>query len=341
VEVPVQRAKRVIYPVELFAFLLNLIFCACSLANIGKLQTGLFGISVDRELAMGVVFFLATPLMLLFIRLANPARSPLVQFFRLCYIQAVYILYFTECVWLSQLMFNGASLDPFFAAVDYRIFGFQPAIQFPRHFQQYRIVNEMFFFSYFFYYALVSTGVWILYARRHFREAYRTLFIISVSFFIMYVWFIFFPVKGPKYYFTELHEIWYSNFKGFFFTRVMKDMFNNANLGGAAFPSSHVAMALIAFILNWKYNRYLVPVYLPLTILLFTSTVYLYAHYFIDIPAGMATGILLYLLVPRLIEPAARLSARVDGLLAEKLRFPAIALEIPVRPQKGSPPKPG
>lgn len=325
-EASVSRAEKVIYPVELFAVLLNLIFCVCSLLNLGKVETNLFGLSVDRELLMGIVFFLATPLMLLFIRITNPSRNLIVQFFRLCYIQAIYILYFTESIWLSQLMFNGASFDAFFANLDYRIFGFQPAIQFPRYFQEYRIINEMFFFSYFFYYGLVSTGVWILFVRKHYQIAARTLFIISVSFFIMYVWFIFFPVKGPKYFFSELHAIWYSNFRGFFFTKIMKGLFNNTNLGGAAFPSSHVAMALIAFILNWKYNRYLVPVYLPLTILLFISTVYLYAHYFVDIPAGIVTGIVLYLLVPRLIKPAKRLSIRVDELLAEKFHFPAIAL---------------
>jgi membrane-associated phospholipid phosphatase len=285
-----------------------------------------FGVSVDRELLMGIVFFLTTPLMLLFFRVVNPSRNLIVQFFRLCYIQAIYILYFTESIWLSQLMFDGASFDAVFANLDYRIFGFQPAIEFPRYFQQYRIVNEMFFFSYFFYYALVATGVWILYIRKHYQEAVRTLFIISVSFFIMYVWFIFFPVQGPKYFFPELHEIWYTNFRGFFFTKFMKGVFNNTNLGGAAFPSSHVALALIAFILNWKYNRYLIPIYLPLTVLLFVSTVYLYAHYFVDIPAGIVAGILLYLLVPLLIKPARWLSTRVDSFLAKKWRFPEIAL---------------
>jgi membrane-associated phospholipid phosphatase len=275
---------------------------------------------------MGIVFFLVTPVMLLFIRISNPSQNLIVQFFRLCYIQALYILYFTECIWLSQLMFNGASFDAFFANLDFRIFGFQPAIQFPRYFQQYRFINEMFFFSYFFYYALVATGVWILFIRRHYKIAARTLFIISVSFFIMYVWFIFFPVKGPKYFFPELHAIWYSNFQGFFFTKIMKSVFNNTNLGGAAFPSSHVALALIAFLLNWKYNRYLVPVYLPLTILLFISTVYLYAHYFVDILAGILTGIGLYLLVPTLIKPARWVSIHVDGFLVGKLHFPMIAL---------------
>lgn len=321
-----QRTKKVIYPVELFAVFLNLIFCICSLVNIGKIDMNLFGAAIDRELFMGIVFFLVTPLMLLFIRLTNPARNRVVQFFRLCYIQAIYIIYFTESIWLSQLMFNGASFDWIFANIDFRIFGYQPAIEFPRYFQQYRIINEMFFFSYFFYYGLVTIGVWILFIRKRYEESIRTLFIISVSYFIMYVWFIFFPVTGPKYYFVELNQMWYTNFHGFFFTKVMKGLFNNTNLGGAAFPSSHVAMALIAFILNWRYNRYLVPVYLPLTILMLISTVYLYAHYFIDIPAGIVAGILLYLFVPLLIKPAQRLATVVDRFLAEKWRFPAIAL---------------
>lgn len=321
-----EPTKKVIYPVELFVVLLNLVFCICSLVNIGKLEMNLFGAAVDREMVMGIFFLLLTPLMLLFIRLTNPARNLVVQLFRLCYIQAIYIIYFTESIWLSQLIFNGASFDWIFANIDFRIFGYQPAIQFPRYFQQYRMINELFFFSYFFYYGLVATGVWILFIRKRYQEATRTLFIISVSFFVMYVWFIFFPVKGPKYYFAELNRMWYTNFQGFLFTKVMKGLFNNTNLGGAAFPSSHVALALIAFILNCRYNRYLVPVYLPLTILLFISTIYLYAHYFIDIPAGIVTGILLYLLVPLLIKPAQRLATGVDKFLADKWHFPAIAL---------------
>ncbi len=320
--------KRVIYPVELFAILLNLIFCVCSLIHIGKLETNLFGLTVDRELLMGVLFFLTTPLMLLFIRLTNPSRNLVVQFFRLSYVQLLYILYFTESIWLSQLMFGGASFDRIFADLDFMIFGFQPALEFPKYFEQYRLVNEMFFFSYFFYYGLVSTGVWVLFARKKYEQAIKTLFIVSVSFFIMYVWFIFFPVQGPKYYFEELHKLWYTNFEGFFFTKVVKGMFNGTNLGGAAFPSSHVALAIVSFLLNWKYNRYLIPLYLPLTILLFISTVYLYAHYFVDIVAGVAVGVVLILFVPRLLKPTQPLADRVSGFLQKKVRFPEHSLPI-------------
>ena len=322
------RQQFVFYPLELLVFALNLVFGACSLANLGKLSMDLFGWTVDRELVMGIVFLLLTPLILLGIRLVNPLRGALPQFLRLAYVQGLYALYFTESIWLSQLMFDGASLDVVFARLDYLIFGFQPAIEFSRHFEKYPIVNEMFFFSYFFYYALVSTGVWFLFARRRYTEAVRMLFIISASFFILYVWFIFFPVRGPKYYFVELYETWYSNFKGFLFTRLMRGLFNNTNLGGAAFPSSHVALALISIGLNWKYNRFVVPIYLPLTVLLFVSTIYLYAHYFVDIPAGLVAGIVLWLTVPRLIAPAARIMERAGALFRKRLGYPPVALPI-------------
>jgi len=318
----------VFYPLDLLVFVMNLIFGVSCLLNLGKISIGLFRWAVDRQLVMGIVFLALNPLLLLGIRLVNPLRGQVPQFFRMAYAQALYILYFTECIWLSQLMYNGASLDGFFARMDYLIFRFQPAIQFSRHFQEFPIVNEMFFFSYFFYYALISTGVWFLFARRRYAAAARMLFIISGSFFILYVWFVFFPVKGPKYYFDELYQIWYSNFRGFFFTRIVKGLFNNTNLGGAAFPSSHVALAIISILLNWRHNRFVVPIYLPLTVLLLLSTIYLYAHYFVDIPAGAIAGVLLFFTVPRLIPSTAAAAARMGAWFRERLGFRPVALEI-------------
>jgi membrane-associated phospholipid phosphatase len=320
------EGRPVFYPVELLVFAMNLIFAACSLVNLGKASAVLFGLAVDRELLMGILFLVLNPAILLGIRAVNPLRGQLPQFFRMTYVQALYVLYFTESIWLSQLMFGGAYFDPFFAHLDFLIFGFQPSIEFSRHLESSRLINEVFFFSYFFYYALVTTGVWFLFARRRYREAARMLFIISAAFFVLYVWFIFFPVKGPKYYFEQLHEVWYSNFRGYFFTRVVKETFNNTNLGGAAFPSSHVALAIISILLNWRYNRFVVPIYLPLTILLFLSTIYLYAHYFVDIPAGVVAGVILWFTVPRLLHPVGALTERLGLWFRRRWGYAPIGL---------------
>ncbi len=315
----------VLQPLEVLAFALNLFFAVCSLANIGKVRLELPGFSVDRELVMGLAFVALTPVMLLLVRFLNPRSGMVPRFVRLCYIQLLYLLYFGESIWLSQLLYGGTSLDTFFAGLDQRLFGFQPAIEFSRLLERYPLVNELFFFSYFFYYALVTTGVWVLFFRRRFREAEGFLFTVSAVFFVLYVWFTLFPVKGPKYHFPELYTVWYGNFRGYLFTGLMKGAFNRLNLAGAAFPSSHVAVSLVALLLNWKHNRFLVPLYLPLTLLLFASTVYLYAHYFVDLPAGLLAGLGLYFLVPGIRRWALRGADRMGSFLAGRLGFPAIS----------------
>ena len=40
---------RVIYPIEVLGMLLNLVFGACCLVNLGKAQTAVLGIVMDRE----------------------------------------------------------------------------------------------------------------------------------------------------------------------------------------------------------------------------------------------------------------------------------------------------
>jgi membrane-associated phospholipid phosphatase len=322
---PEAPQTAVLQPIEIFAFLLNLFFAACCLVNVGRLRLALPWFSVDRELFMGLVFLALTPLTLLLARLLNARAGMAAGFLRLCYLQTLYLLYFGESIQLSQLWYGGASLDAFVAGLDGLLFGLHPAIEFSRWLQGHRWVNELFFFSYFFFYILVATGVWVLFFRRRFREAERFLFTVSASFFVMYVWFTFFPVKGPKYFFPELRAVWYGNFRGYLFTGLMKGTFRNMNLAGAAFPSSHVAVALVALLMNWKHNRFLVPVFLPFTLLLCASTVYIYAHYFVDIPTGLLAGVGLYFLVPRLRPAAERAAERAGAVLAGRLGFPPMA----------------
>jgi membrane-associated phospholipid phosphatase len=104
----------------------------------------------------------------------------------------------------------------------------------------------------------------------------------------------------------------------------MKGMFANMNLAGAAFPSSHVAMSLIALILNWRYNRRLAVGLVPPTLLLMASTVYIYAHYLVDVLAGLLAGLVLCRLLPYLLELLDRRLRRADKLLGRLLRLKAL-----------------
>jgi membrane-associated phospholipid phosphatase len=328
------QSAAVLYPTDLLALTMNTLFGLLYLLNIGKNRIGLLGFILDRELVLGLAFLLLNPVILLFIRLLNPMRSRVAHFFRLFYVQALYTLYFTQCIWLSQLFFNGRSLDPQFAWLEQALFGSQPALVVSGRIGGGPLLNEAVFFAYFYFYAMVATGPWLLYLRLRYEEALRTLFIITLSFFVLYTWYAFFPVQGPKYFFPELHALWYRNFEGFIFTRLMKAFFATMNLAGAAVPSSHVAMALVAMQLNWRNNRPLFWAYLPLVALLVFSTVYLYAHYVVDIILGAATGVVLSLFIPKAQGTLSRAAAGVGDWLRSRLGFPEIVLSRPA-PSRG------
>jgi membrane-associated phospholipid phosphatase len=268
----------------------------------------------------------------------------------LFYVQGLYTLYFSQSIWLSQLFYHGRSLDPQFAWLEQALFRSQPALIMSRGLGGGPLLNELIFFAYFFFYALIAIGPWLLYLRGRYEEALRTLFIITLSFFVLYSWYAFFPVQGPKYFFPELRRLWYSNFDGYFFTHLMKRFFGLMNLAGAAVPSSHVAMSLVALLLNWRDNRVLFWLYLPLIALLALSTIYLYAHYVVDDILGAAAGILLFLFIPRAMGAVSKAASRVGDWLSERLGLPAVgsrasalsrAAQAPANASRRSSPGPG
>jgi membrane-associated phospholipid phosphatase len=56
---------------------------------------------------------------------------------------------------------------------------------------------------------------------------------------------------------------------------------------GAAFPSSHVAIALVTVYFSFRYLRAIRWAHLIVAILLCVSTVYCRYHYAVDVPAGV------------------------------------------------------
>ena len=65
----------------------------------------------------------------------------------------------------------------------------------------------------------------------------------------------------------------------------------------AAFPSSHVGITTILMILAGRTrSRWLFFCLLPLFLLMCFATVYIQAHYAIDVFAGLVSGILFFLL---------------------------------------------
>lgn len=317
---------RYLYPTDITTIILCIFFSICSFCNTGKMTATLFGMQVDRELLQGFAFIVYALLVVFLIRFTNGINNKIVQFVRLFYVQVFYITFFTECIYLSQLFYGNHSLDRFFADLDFLMFHYQPAIEFYKSFEHNPYINELFFFSYFIYYFLITSGWWFLYFRKKYEAAAYCLFVTSVAFGLLYIWYVFFPVKGPKFFFESLNRIWYDHFSGFYFTNAMKKVFAVTNLGGAAFPSSHVAISLVALLLNRTHNKYALPFFFPFTVSLIISTIYLYAHYFVDIIGGVFAAILLYTYVPLLYPIMKKWAGNIGGKLYDSVKLPAIAL---------------
>jgi membrane-associated phospholipid phosphatase len=136
------------------------------------------------------------------------------------------------------------------------------------------------------YYAILYAsplGLWL--SGRH-EAARRTIFVVMVTFYSCYVVFLFFPVAGPRYAFVLAHnaatDVWPA--------RVAQWVLDRGDSWGAAFPSSHVAAAVVAAVCSLRYWRPLGLALAPLTVGLVASVVYGQFHYAVDALAGLVVA---------------------------------------------------
>ena len=206
------------------------------------------------------------------------------------------------------------NFDPIFATWEQQLFGCQPALLF------YEAVpgtffSELMLAGYAAYYPLIAV-VSLYYFFCRYQEFERATFIILGSFFIYYVVFVLLPVTGPQYYYhaagldnivkgvfpdignyfaTHHDKLPIPGNPNGFFHQLMEAAHETGERPTAAFPSSHVGVTIIMAILAWRTrNKALITLTVVLLILMNLATVYLRAHYVIDIFAGWVSALVIY-----------------------------------------------
>ncbi len=311
---PARTGRAVREPVDITFYAVNgfLALMSVIIAVVGAAEGAATTGGTTRHLAVAAAFAAACALPTLLSALEDRiagrfphGRAPRVmRFVRTFYVHAFYGPYFAEVILLSQAVWGPLSLDGLLAGLEEAVFGFQPALAFSEALSHLPWVNELLFFGYFSYYLILTTGFWIMFLRGWDEAARRAVFITITAFALLYVWYVFFPVQGPKYFFESLNRSWYGEFEGYLFVPLMRAVFDRMTLAGAAFPSSHVAIGLIAIVLLRPHLPRLFRLYLALFVLLCVSTVYIYAHYALDVVAGLVVA-------PVLLWAAKRLYQRV------------------------------
>ena len=203
-----------------------------------------------------------------------------------------YPLIFTAYFYGETGFYNNiffADLDQIFIQLEQSIFGFQPALFFSLKYDSFWF-NELMFFSYFSYYIIVVVFPLIVYIKKR-AEFDRIFFIIIFSFYAYYLVFVVFPVVGPQFYFpAEQAEITHPGLFG----KMVKFFQDSGETPTGAFPSSHIGLSWIILLASFKSHKKLFWVILPLAISICFSTVYIKAHYVVDIVAGLISAPLLY-----------------------------------------------
>ncbi len=212
--------------------------------------------------------------------LSPKINSRFILFFRSIYPFILFGALYSETDYLNNILFK--NLDSIVEKVELWIFGLHPSIVFSNYFPQ-KWFSELMNFGYFSYYFLIILLPLWLFIRR--RDSFQyVVFTITSTFYLFYLFFIIFPVAGPQFYLEEsLRTIPDSG--------IFRELVKLAEWVGegstAAFPSSHVGMVAIIGYLAYRFADELVVVYLIFGLLICFSTVYIKAHYAIDVIGGI------------------------------------------------------
>lgn len=179
--------------------------------------------------------------------------------------------------------------DVFFSHADERLFGGQPSLLFSKYLPE-TWFSELMYFGYFSYY-LIAFGVPLQFWRKHRGDLNRAVFVVLCAFYLYYTIYIILPVGGPQFYFTgDLGEVP----AGYLFSRLIHYIQFFGEKPTGAFPSSHVGISTVILFLTFSRARGIFWRILPLFVVLVFSTVYIKAHYLVDVLAGFGSGIIFY-----------------------------------------------
>ncbi len=235
---------------------------------------------------IGIRILIALLYALLFI----PKKSNISKVVRL-FLPFLFIGYFySETDSFNNLLF-ASYFDSIIAQTEFWMWNFQPSVEFAKLFNS-SVFSELMFFGYFSYYLLVFLLPLFVYFKVSSREGERFSFIILFSFLIYYLLFSVFPVAGPQFYLVAAIDVP----NGYLFEPLMRYIQSIGERPTGALPSSHVSICLM---LLWQCRKYLprfLVVVIPVSILMVFSTVYIGAHYALDVLAAFIVTPFLYII---------------------------------------------
>jgi membrane-associated phospholipid phosphatase len=228
----------------------------------------------------------------------------LLDFLRHFYPVLLYTALFIETGSLNRMFFPDY-LDPLVAQWEQDLFGCQPSVLFMEKLPS-LVTSELFYASYFSYYIMIS-GVGIALFLRSRQQFFHYISVVSLLFYVCYLIYIFLPVIGSRAFFRQVDgymlpaatqqlavtDAYPAAVQAGVFFQIMKWVYRVFEAPGAAFPSSHVAVALCTVFFSFRYLRPIRYIHLGVAALLCLATIYCRYHYVVDVLAGVLTAAVL------------------------------------------------
>ena len=205
-------------------------------------------------------------------------------------------LLYSELDLLNLAVWGGEFFDPVILHWEQDLFGGQPSITFA-YAAPWLLLSELLHGSYISYYLIIYGPPIALYATGRLEPMARTVFALMLAFATHYLVFVYFPVQGPRYLFPAPDA---GSIASGPLYKLAHLILEAGSSRGSAFPSSHVAVAVVQTIMVIRYLPRLAPVVALLTVGLAVGAVYGGFHYATDVVVGAITGAIVGLAAPRI-----------------------------------------
>ena len=200
---------------------------------------------------------------------------------------------YTELAPLNRAIFDGFYFDDLIQRWELALFGGQPSRDLAAA-APHLWLSELLHAGYLSYYFVIYVPLFILFFGSRSDAFPKAAFTLMLAFFLHYLFFIYFPVQGPRYIFPApggaladgpLYQLTHR-------------LLEAGSSQGAAFPSSHVGVSVAQTLTMLRFHRRLTPLLGVLTVLLAVGAVYGGFHYAIDAACGLLLGTVAVLVAP-------------------------------------------
>jgi len=191
-------------------------------------------------------------------------------------------LFFFEEIGLIVHAIHPGWFDDYLIRADYALFGAHPTVWIEQ-FANYWLTESMqlVYTSYFLLTIGLGAHLWLRGGQR--REFAVFIASTCAAYYLCYVIFVLFPIESPHHTLRHLQQV---ELVGGPFTAFINLLEKHGRVHGGAFPSAHVAGAVVVLISAYRFARRIGYWLTPLVLSICVATVYGRYHYAVDVFAG-------------------------------------------------------